>query len=296
MKFPEAFTIITDEVSQDLAEVAEFARRFKLGGIELRSMFGRAFKDLTDRDVAEIAATAQGEGWRIHGCATPVFKCALGDATETAHHVDLFKRSLDVANTLGCDLVRVFTFLREPLPLNVEKVERVAAHLRALYALAGAAGVRVGIENESSCIVGSGEELLQLLPHLPESGGGVIWDPCNVLYVESAARPVTALYAQLAPRIIHIHVKDAVCREAPGDALRAEPVPVGLGDVGWRDHLAEIHAGGYQGLLSLETHWRVEQIDEDLLHLPAGHAFSKGGREASETCMRNVESLYSLLS
>lgn len=296
MKFPDSITLISDEVSQDLTEVRDFIRRFNLSGFELRSMFGRAFKDLTDHDLAEIRATVRGEGWRIHGCATPVFKCTLGDTTETAAHLELFKRSLDVARSLDCDLVRVFTFLRQPSALDAATIERVAGHMRELFELASSTGVRVGIENESSCLIGSGEEVLQLLPHLPVTGGGIIWDPCNVLYVEGAGRPVTDAFARMLPRIIHIHMKDAVRRDAPGEPLRAEPVPVGLGDVNWRGHLAEIGRSGYQGLLSLETHWRVEQIDEKLLHLPAGHAFSKGGAQASDTCLRNIQSLCSLLS
>jgi hypothetical protein len=41
-------------------------------------------------------------------------------------------------------------------------------------------------------------------------------------------------------------------------------------------------------MLSLETHWRKLALDEKLLHLPAGQAFSAGGDEASRICMRRL--------
>jgi hypothetical protein len=44
-------------------------------------------------------------------------------------------------------------------------------------------------------------------------------------------------------------------------------------------------------MFSLETHWRVEQIAEEMLHLPAGYGFSKGGLEASRVCLHNVREL-----
>ena len=46
MTFPNSYSIISDEVSQDLPVVRAFVREFTLPGIELRSMNGRANFDL----------------------------------------------------------------------------------------------------------------------------------------------------------------------------------------------------------------------------------------------------------
>jgi sugar phosphate isomerase/epimerase len=284
------FSIISDEVSQDPAVVARFVRDFGLGGFELRSMFGRAFRDLSARDVAEIRALAHGEGWRIHGCATPVFKCELDDEAAVRAHMDVFRRSLEVALELRCGLVRVFTFLRSPKALSKGTVECIADHLSALADLAASSGVQVGIENESSCRIGSGSELLQLAEVFAHPAAGWIWDPCNVIYVPGEAGQATAGFSDLSARILHIHVKDAV--RTPGADAPARPTPVGDGEVGWRDHLAEIRRSGYSGLLSLETHWRKKELGKELLHLPAGDAFSAGGDEASRICMGRLLELW----
>src|SRR4051812_49348416 len=125
MTFPNSCTVISDEVSQDLPVLRAFLREFRLPGLELRSFSGRAFKDLTREDVATIAAAAREEGWKIFGCSTPVFKCALDDTNAIREHREIFKRSLDVAHALNCDLLRVFTFLREPNPLEPKRLARV---------------------------------------------------------------------------------------------------------------------------------------------------------------------------
>src|SRR5688572_25873220 len=146
MNFPARFSIITDEVSQDLPVVAAFLREFQLPGFELRSLNGRAFKDLTKDDVAAVAAMARDGGFKVFGCSTPVYKCQLGDATGTREHLDIFKRSLETARALNCDLVRVFTFLRQPNPLGDGRLPRIIEGMQALVDLAKGSGVRIGVE------------------------------------------------------------------------------------------------------------------------------------------------------
>ncbi len=293
MKFPQSISVISDEVSQELPIITAFLREFKITGLELRSLNGRAFKDLTSTDVAAVATTAQAEGWRVVGCATPVFKCDLEDATAIAAHREIFKRSLEIAHTLNCDLLRVFTFLRTPNPTAPDKQRRVSEHLNGLLDLAKGAGVRLGVENEHSCLAATAAETAAILAPLPAERIGAIWDPCNVLYVPGAAAPSPADLHLLASRLLHLHVKDARRLAAPKPTeLIAAGTPVGLGQVDWRAHLEALRTSGYAGWLSLETHWRLEKIDDALLHLPAGHAFSHGGETASRTCLHNLQSLF----
>lgn len=291
MKFPADFTVISDEVSQDLPDIVRFVKEFGLPGIELRSMFGRAFKDLTAADLAEIKRTAQGEGWKIYGCASPVFKCDLDDAAAIRAHVDQFKRSLAVAHDLGAGLVRVFTFLRRSSAEHPALLTRIAGHLEELRAAAAGSSVVIGVENEASCIVGTAAESAALFRLLPDRQFGLVWDPCNVLYVPEPRVDAVADFAAVADRVAHIHVKDALRIAPKPGGLPAVAAPVGLGEVGWRAHLAAVARSGYRGAFSLETHWRVVQIAEADLHLPAGYGFSRGGEEASRTCFHNLREL-----
>jgi L-ribulose-5-phosphate 3-epimerase len=296
MLFPNSFTFLSDEVSQDLPVIRAFVREFKLPGIELRSFAGRAFKDLTRDDVAAIGAAAKEDGWKIFGCSTPVFKCNIDDPAGIHEHREIFKRSLDTARALNCDLLRIFTFLRQPDPLEPKRLARISEQLLGLAELAKGSGVRLGIENEHSCFVATAEEMNAILSGLPSAQFGAIWDPCNVLYVPGAAAPTPANIALLAPRLSHIHLKDAIRRapSSPG-GLIAVGLPVGIGEVDWRGHFHALQRAGYRGMFSLETHWRLEKIDETMLHLPAGYGFSHGGEAASRICFHNLKAMVETL-
>ena len=296
MKFPDNFTFIADEVSQDLPVLRAFVREFKLPGIELRSFAGRAFKDLTRDDVATIGAAARDEGWKVFGCSTPVFKCALDDTAAIAAHRDIFQRSVEVARALRCDLLRVFTFLRLPNALEPQRLARVREQILGLVELAKGSGVRIGIENEHSCLTGTADEMLAVLTGLPVASVGAIWDPCNVLYVHDVPPPEPGDITRLSTRLFHLHVKDSVRRppSAPG-GLIAVGTPVGIGEIDWRAQLRALRACGYRGMLSLETHWRLQKIDDSLLHLPAGYSFSNGGEPASRVCLHNLRALVETL-
>lgn len=296
MQFPQRFTIITDEVSQDLAVVRAFVREFQLPGIELRSFAGRAFKDLTAEDVAAIAGAAREEGWKVFGCSTPVFKCLVEDKKAIAEHREIFKRSLDTARALQCDLLRVFTFLRQPNPLEPGRLARVTEEVLGLVELAKGSGVRIGIENEASCLIATAHEMSTFMATIPAKEVGIIWDPCNVLYVPEAPAPHPSDFKLVASRLFHLHVKDSLRRPAQkaGD-LPAVGMPLGVGEVDWRGHLRAVEACDYQGMFSLETHWRLQKIDDKLLHLPAGYAFSQGGEAASRICLHNLKALVDAL-
>lgn len=291
MTFPESISIISDEVTQDLPVLGRFLSDYRLSGFELRSIFGRAFKDLSDQDISLIRAFLNDGGWRVVGCATPVFKCDLDDKRAVHEHIELFKRSLEVSHAVGCDLLRVFTFLRKPYGGVDAPMERAAAHLRTIIELAHNCGIRVGIENEHSCLAATGQEIIELLSHLMDTPAGIIWDPCNLLYVPEHQGSVTQGFSTFAHRIVHIHVKDAVRQTSGKGQHCAVAAPINSGDVGWLAHLREISLSGYQGLLSVETHWRKVNLDEEMLHLPAGHAFSQGGEEASRICMDTLSGL-----
>jgi sugar phosphate isomerase/epimerase len=97
-----------------------------------------------------VAAAAREDGWKVSGCSTPVFKCAVEDEAAIREHREIFKRSLEVAHTLQCDLLRVFTFLRQPDTLEPKRLARIREHLAGLVDLAKGSGVRVGVENEAS--------------------------------------------------------------------------------------------------------------------------------------------------
>ena len=263
-----------------------FVRETGLEGIELRSLFGKAFKDLSRAEIGMIAERCREAGIPVAGCATPVFKCPLASKTDIADHLEIFKRSVEAALTLGAGVVRVFTFLRKTHPAHRDDLERAAAHFPALLELVRGTALRIGVENEASCLTADGAEMgtfLEFLPRDPQ--WGVVWDPCNALFVEGDRDPVHDDFAAVAERTIHVHVKDA--RRAGGRAA-TECVELGRGDIDLPAQFALLKQGGYRGWITLETHWRDAPLDEASLHLPAGDAFSRNAEPASRICAAHL--------
>lgn len=278
--------ILTDEVSQELEEVIRFAREERLEGIEVRSLFGRAFKDLTNEDLQRIAAAARDAGLAIAGCASPVFKCDLDSSTEIAAHVDLFKRAAEAAHLLSTDMVRVFAFLRRTHPATKDDLARAASHFGKLLDVVRGTNIRIGIENEASCVVGNGAEMAEFWRHLPPSPQfGVVWDPCNCVYLEGTNDPVRDDYPLIAEHVAHVHIKDA---KRNGTAPAPTCVELGTGGIDFPAQLSALKARGYRDWVTLETHWRVVPLDAETQHLPAGYGFSAHAEPASRICMGHL--------
>jgi L-ribulose-5-phosphate 3-epimerase len=278
--------ILTDEVSQELDAVLRFAKEFQLDGIEVRSLFGRAFKDLTADDLKTIAGQSRAAGLAIAGCASPVFKCNLDAPNEIAEHVELFKRSVEAAHSLGTDLIRVFAFLRRTHPATSADLERAASHFPKLLECVRGTNIRIGIENEASCVVGNAAETAEFWRHLPKSDQlGVVWDPCNCLYLEGMEDPIRDGFPAIADEVIHVHIKDA---KRDGHKPAPTCIEIGTGDLDFPGHLRNLKARGYRRWVTLETHWRLVPLDAESQHLPAGYGFSANAEPASRICMEHL--------
>src|SRR4051812_7250563 len=282
-------SILTDEVSQDLSDVLRFAKDLQIEGIELRSLNGKAFKDLTPSEIKEVRTRCDEAGLKISGAATPVFKCDLDAPEQIAEHVELFKRSVEAALTLGCEVVRVVTFLRRSHPATSEDLARAASHFPKLLELVRGTPAIVGVENEASCIVATGGETREFLSHLPKDPQlGVVWDPCNVIYLDNVGDPVHDEYPKVADRVIHVHIKDA---KREGTKAAPECLEIGTGEIDFPAQFAALRERGYDGWVTLETHWRSVRLDAESQHLPAGYAFSANAEPASRICMAHLKKM-----
>jgi L-ribulose-5-phosphate 3-epimerase len=280
-------SILTDEVSQEIAAVINFANDLDLQGIELRSLNGKAFKDLTPAEIKEVRDRCDDAGLKVSGVATPVFKCDLDSPSQIAEHVELFRRSVDAAQTLGCEVVRVFAFLRRTHPATSDDLKRAASHFPKLLEIVRGTPAIVGLENEASCIVATGEETRELLSHLPNDPQlGVVWDPCNVIYLDNVGDPVRDDFPKVADRVVHVHVKDG---RREGTKAAQTCVELGTGEVDFPAQFAALKQRGYQGWVTLETHWRSVPLDPATQHLPAGYTFSANAEPASRICMGTLQ-------
>lgn len=252
--------VITDEISDDLTHALAVCSELGIRTVELRVVNGRSIVDHNDESLREIKAQLDEGGFDICNIASPFLKTHLGDGSDTIgnthgakeltreQHQDVLKRSLEIAHLLDAPMVRAFSFwrVRDPEAVREEILETLA---RATEITADA-GKLLGLENEHACNIGSGTEAAWYLERITDLALELIWDPGNISAL--GVVPDKAQYDAVADRIGHVHVKD-------GNAIPADHFVVpGEGVCDWESQLRWLHEGGYDGPLSLETHFALD--------------------------------------
>jgi sugar phosphate isomerase/epimerase len=125
----------------------------------------------------------------------------------------------------------------------------VVRALETLADLAGRAGVVIGLENEHACNIGTAQEAGRVLRAICHDNLKLVWDPANAFVAGEVPYPHGY---ELLPkdRIVHVHAKD--CHM---DGHTPVWGPLGTRHVDWKGQIAALRQDGYQGWLSLETHW-----------------------------------------
>jgi sugar phosphate isomerase/epimerase len=272
--------VITDEISQDLSVAIAMARHFRLDGIELRNVWGRRVDELDRAEVDRISGLAGDSGLQIAAIAAPCFKCDLGNAAQYREHIGILRSAIRVAHALGTPYVRMFTFWKDRALTGV--FGEVLASFHEPVRIASSEGTTLVIENEASTFIATGEQLARFLSEIGTPVVQALWDPGNAYYDDLRERAYPIGYEALRGHIVHVHLKD--CATSPSTG-KLEWCVLGQGEVDVRGQLSALSADGYQGYVSLETHYRPTQLSEAVLRLPSGETFSEGGAQATYECL-----------
>jgi L-ribulose-5-phosphate 3-epimerase len=253
---------ITDEFAPNLETAAKAMRDVGMTGAELRMVSGRNMVDLSDDDIDDVMAVLARYGLTVVSLASPLLKCVLPDSppVDSRFQQDVFaarltyedqgwltRRTFDIAQRTGAPVVRVFSFWRVVAPEAV--FDRVVEALRSLAEQASEEGLTVGLENEAACNIATGVETARVLAAVSHPALQVVWDPANALV--GGEVPYPDGYRLLDPkRIAHVHAKDCV-------VAGHKPTfgPLGECGVDWKGQIAALKSDGYEGWISLETHW-----------------------------------------
>jgi len=280
-------SVITDEVSQDLETAAKFANRFKLNGIEIRSVWNRNPQDLINK-TDDIRRVLKKYDLKVSAIASPFFKADIGSDGEYQKHLNILKNCITLAKSLDTNIIRGFTFWRKN-HLDDYYLEKIIEKFQKPLEIVESEDVLLGIENEPSTFVGNGRELALFLDRLGSKNVKAIWDPGNNIWDLSGETPYPDGYRYVKDKIIHVHIKDGVRKGTDG---KPECVAFGEGEVDYLGQLRALREDKYSGYLSLETHWRPgKQLSEELMSKPGGMDFSRLGEYASEICMRNLQKM-----
>jgi sugar phosphate isomerase/epimerase len=111
-------------------------------------------------------------------------------------------------------LSRAFSFWRVDDPESVR--EEVLEVLQQATSRVRSAGLLLGMENEYSCNIATGEESVWFLDRISDPTFGLIWDPGNTAAL--GVPPLPDDFIAVRDRIHHVHIKDAVRLGEPGSS------------------------------------------------------------------------------
>jgi sugar phosphate isomerase/epimerase len=251
---------ISDGFAQDFEEALKIMKGYGLQWVEIRNVWGIYNTEASPAQIARLKELLVKYEFKVSVVDTALFKCAFPgtkpaedtkDVYPYAEQMDLLKRASDCAHAFGTDKLRGFTFWRvaEPeklYPRLAEELERAAEVTRR-------AGVRLVLEDEGSCNVGTGRELALLLKHVAASNVGVNWDVGNGCWHGEAPFP-TGYEALPKHRLWHLHVKGVQCASGFKDCQET------FADQGQIDLLGQFRAlvrDGYQETISLECEFEA---------------------------------------
>ena len=250
-------SVITDEISQHLESALDVCDQAGVKTIELRAIDGVSIVEHDEARLARIKSILDGRGLRVCAIASPFLKSHVysdglpsgemhsAAAASRDQQWTILESALRAARVLGAPMVRAFSFWRLPNP-EIAREELVAVLTEALRR-AEAAGIKLGLENEYACNVATGAEAGWVLRRIPSPTFGIIWDPGNEAKLGS--RPFPDGYAHIRGRVIHVQLKDL---DAQGNWTR-----IGTGAIDYVGQLRALAADGYEGALSLETHYTI---------------------------------------
>jgi len=262
--------VITDEIDADVERAADVMAEYGVKGAELRQLWDKNIVDASNDYWKRAKEILDRRGMNVVSIASPFYKCELpGDPTDgpsgplhsaaargLADQMAVLDRSLEAARFFDAPIVRVFSFWRRR-PLTPEIEDAIVDAFAEPAEIAREAGITLGLENEHACYIGTGAQTARVLEKINSPNVRAIWDPGNA-YVDGE-KPFPRGYDAVKDFVVHIHVKDA---RVPEGQLEPVWTVVGEGDVDYVGQWRALAEAGYEGYVSLETHYNGKQTKE----------------------------------
>jgi sugar phosphate isomerase/epimerase len=243
-----------------LERVAEAAREYGYEGIELRLIDGEVINPVLVQANLRRIESLFGEGrTRIVGLGSSA-RFSMADASERAKNEAEVNALLDLARELQVPMVRIFGGRVSDGDSLASAVDRLADSLNRCAEHAERAGVSIGLETHDD--FSRSAAVAEVLAKVPSRAVGALWDTHHPFRM---GEPTAVVWANLANRLIHVHLKDAKRRADGGWDL----VLLGEGEVPCREILRALALRGYNGWVSAEWEkkWHPE-IAEPEVALP----------------------------
>ena len=267
---------ITDGISRDFEYALDTMVATGLEYVELQYLWEKQVGDLTDADIERVQGLIAARNLKVscishHNLsALPVDTAVVAPAYR--EHITTLQRCIDVAQAVGTNLVRIFSFRKEMVLFGAEPVISEGAwatlmnRLEEPLQIADAAGITLVMETAISGNVTSAFLARKLIDALDVPHLKVLWDPCSSLYCTEVPYPDG--YEAIREHIAHVHLKDGVVN-LPAATFDFCAMRQGQMDPYYNDIVGALKRDGYEGAISLES-----------VYTPVGGTREDGFRES----------------
>lgn len=262
-----------DEATSSIEGQIKALLRNGLQGIEIRGVDGENISSITLQKAKDVRMMLDDSNLITWSIGSPIGKIRLDEDFEK--HKELLRHTLDVADILGAQNIRIFSFY---MPKGVDPSthrQEVFDRMDTLLDICQDSGIILCHENEKGIYGDTGSRCLDLFQNLPRLQG--IFDPAN--FVQCREEPLKT-WQLLRHRIRYLHIKDSKQDSAV--------VPAGLGDAQIRpivqDYLSrggvamtiEPHLMEFEGLKDLEESGDTSVVGKFYTYPSADAAFDAG--------------------
>jgi len=231
-----------DEIDADPIVQVAVLQALGANHIEVRSAWDTNVVEMSQAQLADLAALFTAKGIRVSAIASPIGKVDVGLPVE--HEVERLGRAISAAETLGTSYIRIFSFHYGSRDVETVRGD-VMTRMRALAKIAEEAGVILLHENEKDIFGDIPSRVLDIIETVNSPALRVAWDAAN--FVQVGVKPFDDAYSLLRPHLEYLQVKDASFADS---TVR----PAGEGDGQLQPTINALRDSGYSGFASLEPH------------------------------------------
>lgn len=193
-----------DEASSTLDGQIAAMKRNGLDGLEIRNLDTGNVSDMNSVRAREVRKILEGEGLSVWSIGSPIGKIDIVSDDYKAH-LEKFRNTLEIANILGAENLRMFSFYIPQGEMPEKYKNEVIDRLGEMVEIAQESGIVLCHENEKGIYGDNAGRCLEILQEFPSIKG--IFDPAN--FVQCGQETLSA-WQQLAPYIKYMHIKDAL--------------------------------------------------------------------------------------
>ncbi len=258
--------VICDGISRDLAHAVDVMDEFGLEYAELQFVGDTEVGDHSAQQIREMDALLRDRGKPVSCLSRHIFAGMTsanrpGDALHQTH-MDALKRVIEMAQELGCPLVRIMTQKKEQILWGKNGAERWnVAHgawdsmlplIAPAVELARAEGVTLVVETGNGTMVNSNYTARKLIDDLDAVDVlKVLWDPANNCWCHERAYPDG--YEQVRGGYLgHVHIKDVMV-DTPRATLEVRRMGEGQLADQFQPIANALRAENYDGVISFES-------------------------------------------